>query len=106
MSEGSTRDYTKAGIFAAGAAAGIIFHLFARSKKLRSITVNALATGMKIRDDAHASLTSIKEDAEDIYAEAQQKRRAEAASDGKAKPAAKAVNDDAAAAVADAGIPA
>ncbi|MDR1726641.1 MAG: hypothetical protein LBT74_01710 [Acidobacteriota bacterium] len=77
MAEDNPKIFTKTPfIFAAGAAAGVIFHMFARSDKMRSLTVNALAKGMQIKDDAQASLASIREDAEDIYAEARQQAQA------------------------------
>lgn len=56
--------------FGCGVAATVIVGKVLKSKSVRNCTVKAVAKGLKIRDDAQHTLHEIKEEAEDIYAEA------------------------------------
>ncbi|MDR1440618.1 MAG: DUF6110 family protein [Clostridiales bacterium] len=56
--------------FAGGVAAGLILPPLVRSKAARKVAVAAVAKGLSLKDDALAAYESIKEDAQDIYAEA------------------------------------
>jgi gas vesicle protein len=56
--------------FGAGVAAAVLAYRAYKSKKLRKVLVKAVAQGIKLRDDAKHTLNSIKEDAEDLCAEA------------------------------------
>jgi TRAP-type mannitol/chloroaromatic compound transport system substrate-binding protein len=47
-----------------------------KRKKLRKALVKVVAQGIKLRDDAKHTLNSIKEDAEDLYAEAKDQNSA------------------------------
>jgi predicted small secreted protein len=58
--------------FGAGLAAAIIGYKAYKSKKVRKAVVKVLAQGMKLRDDAKFAVNSIKEEAEDICAEAKE----------------------------------
>ncbi len=52
--------------FALGAAAATVGVKFLKSKTFHNGCVKTVAKGMKIRDEAAAELTKIKEDAQDI----------------------------------------
>lgn len=54
-------------LFLGGVAVGAVAVTILGSKAARDLTVAGLAQGMKMRDDAEAALSSIKEDAEDAY---------------------------------------
>jgi hypothetical protein len=56
--------------FGLGVTAAIIGYRAYKSKKVRKTIVKAVACGMKLRDDAKYAMNTIKEDAEDIRAEA------------------------------------
>jgi hypothetical protein len=58
--------------FGLGVAAAIIGFKAYKSKKLKKAVVKAVACGMKLRDDAKFTLNSIKENAEDLCAEAKE----------------------------------
>jgi hypothetical protein len=58
--------------FGIGVAASVIGYRAYKSKKLRKAVVKAVAQGIKLRDDAKHTINSIKEDAEDICAEAKE----------------------------------
>jgi predicted nuclease with TOPRIM domain len=58
--------------FGLGLAAALIGYQACKSKKLRKAVVKAVARGMKLRDDAKFALNTIKEDAEDLCAEAKE----------------------------------
>ncbi|MDR3287829.1 MAG: DUF6110 family protein [Peptococcaceae bacterium] len=62
--------------FAVGLAAGLALPLIVNSKTTRKVAVSGVAKGLKIKEDAQAALESIKEDAQDVYAEAKQQRTA------------------------------
>lgn len=54
-------------LFLGGVAVGAAAVTILGSKAARDLAVAGLAQGMKMRDDAEAALSSIKEDAEDVY---------------------------------------
>jgi predicted small secreted protein len=58
--------------FGLGIAAAVIGYKAYKSKKLRKAVVKAVASGMKLRDDAKFTLNTIKEEAEDLHAEAKE----------------------------------
>ena len=61
--------------FALGFAAATAGVKFLKSKMFHDNCVKAVAQGMKLREDATASIAKIKEDAEDIRFEAQQQHK-------------------------------
>ena len=63
--------------FIGGAAVMAAGQKFCKSATARKIAVNTMASGMKVRDDAKAAYESIKEDAQDICAEAKAKNAGE-----------------------------
>jgi hypothetical protein len=58
--------------FGLGLAAAIIGCQACKNKKVRNAVVKAVARGMKLRDDAKFALNAIKEEAEDLRAEAKE----------------------------------
>ena len=70
MFEQFKNDKTK--YFALGVLAATAGVKFLKSKMFHDNCVKAVAQGMKLREDATASIAKIKEDAEDIRFEAQQ----------------------------------
>jgi predicted nuclease with TOPRIM domain len=58
--------------FGLGLAAAIVGYKVYKSKKIRKAVVKAVACGMKMREDAKFALNTIKEEAEDICAEAKE----------------------------------
>ncbi len=63
----------KALFFIGGVASTIVSRKAAESKVARGLCVKGLAKAMKLYDDAKAGLHSIREEAEDIYADAKNK---------------------------------
>lgn len=59
--------------FVGGVAAGLILPPLVKSKTVRKAAVAVTAKGMSLKDDAKAACESIKEDAQDVYAEARQR---------------------------------
>lgn len=59
--------------FVGGVAAGLILPPLVKSKTARKAAVSVVAKGMNLKDDAKTAYESIKEDAQDVYAEAKQK---------------------------------
>jgi predicted nuclease with TOPRIM domain len=59
--------------FGAGLAAAFIGYRAYKSEKIRKAVVKAVAYGMKLREDAKFAMNTIKEDAEDLCAEAKEK---------------------------------
>ena len=57
-------------VFAAGVAIGAGVFAFLKTKKAREIAVKGVAGSMIIKDKVMEGVINIKEDAEDIYAEA------------------------------------
>lgn len=58
--------------FAAGIAVGLAGWQFLKSKTARKACVTTMAQGMKLQKDAQVLFESMKEDAQDIYYEAEQ----------------------------------
>ncbi|MDR1363131.1 MAG: hypothetical protein LBJ35_03665 [Spirochaetaceae bacterium] len=56
--------------FGVGVAAAVIGCRAYKSKTVRNAAAKVLAHWMKLRDDAKFAVTKIKEEAEDLYAEA------------------------------------
>ena len=56
--------------FVGGAVTAVVTSKFAKSNK-------GLASGMQVKDNVEATVTSIKEDAQDVYAEAVEKSNAQ-----------------------------
>lgn len=63
--------------FAGGVITALVGNRIIKTDKARTIAVNSLATGMKIKDDVVASYETIKEDALDIVNEAKNKKDGE-----------------------------
>ena len=59
--------------FVGGAVTAVVTSKFAKSNKARELAVKGLASGMQVKDNVEATVTSIKEDAQDVYAEAVEK---------------------------------
>jgi len=64
--------------FVAGTAAGLILPPIVKSKAARKAAVTVTAKGMQLKDDARSAFETIKEDAEDVYAEAKEMNNSEA----------------------------
>lgn len=56
-------------LFLGGVAVGAVAVTILGSKAARDLAVAGIAQGMKIRDEAMATLCGIQEDAQDVYAE-------------------------------------
>lgn len=63
--------------FVGGAVTAVVTSKFAKSNKARELAVKGLASGMQVKDNVEATVTSIKEDAQDVYAEAVEKSKAQ-----------------------------
>ena len=63
--------------FVCGLAAGLILPPVLKSNAVRKAAVNVTAKGMQLKDNATSSICSIKEEAQDIYAEAKNKNMCE-----------------------------
>jgi gas vesicle protein len=59
--------------FAIGAITGLLLPPVVKSKTARRAAVAVTAKGMALKDNAVAAFESVKEDAQDVYAEAKQK---------------------------------
>ncbi len=57
-------------LVAGGAVASCVLGKVLKSKSARTTCVKALAKGLETKDNLEYSITKIKEDAEDLYAEA------------------------------------
>lgn len=57
-------------LFVAGAVAGIAGLKFVKTDKARKIAVNSIAKGMMIKDSTMEGVTNLREEAEEICAEA------------------------------------
>lgn len=62
-------------MYAIGLATGVILPLVAKKTRVRKAAVNVMAKGMEVTEDAKSKVCSIKEEAQDIYAEAKQKQQ-------------------------------
>ena len=69
----------KIALYAIGLATGVVLPLIAKKTQIRKAAVNVMAAGMSVTEDAKSTAGSIKEEAQDIYAEAKQKRSENAA---------------------------
>lgn len=56
-------------LFLGGLASGIAGVNLVKSKTARKACVNVLAKGMKLHNDAQVTLETMKEDAQDVFAE-------------------------------------
>ena len=65
--------------FAGGVAAALVGAKVAKSPKTRELCVAGMAKGMKLQQDARVTLQNMKEDAQDLCAEAKQKAAQETA---------------------------
>lgn len=74
----------KTWLFLGGVAVGAAAVTILGSKAARDLAIAGLAQGMKMRDDAEAALSSIKEEAEDAYV--QKFRTLAGDDDGKCPP--------------------
>lgn len=63
--------------FVAGAAAAVVGKKILTSPKTREICVSGLAKGMMLRQEAEEAFKNMREDAEDLCCEAQQKASSE-----------------------------
>ncbi len=63
--------------FIGGAAAALIGLKALKTKTARKLAVNALATGMKLQEDARVSYENIREDAADLCYEAKMEAAAQ-----------------------------
>ena len=63
--------------FVVGTAAGLILPPIVKSKTARKAAVSVTAKTMQLKDDAQSAFETIKEDAEDVYAEAKEKNEAD-----------------------------
>ena len=66
-------------IEAGGVAAALVGAKVAKSPKTRELCVAGMAKGMKLQQDARVTLQNMKEDAQDLCAEAKQKATQETA---------------------------
>lgn len=57
---------------------GLVAPTVLKSKCARKAAVAVTAKSMQLRDDTRSAVESIKEEAQDIYAEAKQQRQADA----------------------------
>ena len=65
--------------FVGGAAAATLVNFAAKQPAVREAAVTVLAKGIEVQQSANENIQSIKEDAEDMAAEARDQARAEAA---------------------------
>ena len=72
--------------FAGGVAAALVGAKVAKSPKTRELCVAGMAKGMKLQQDARVTLQNMKEDAQDLCAEAKQKAAQETAEEATALP--------------------
>lgn len=61
-------------LFAGGILAGLVLTPIVKSKTVRKAAVAVTAKSMSLKDDAVSAFESIKEEAQDIYAEAKYKQ--------------------------------
>lgn len=61
--------------FVGGIAAGLALKPIVTSKCVRKAAVGVVAKGMEMKDGAKSACEQIKEDAQDVYAEAKSKAR-------------------------------
>lgn len=73
MSVFSHIKYKKVWSMVGGIAIGLVAPSVLKSQTARKAAVNVVAKSMSLKDSATATCVSIKEDAQDVYAEAKQK---------------------------------
>ncbi|MCR4579782.1 MAG: hypothetical protein K5681_05490 [Treponema sp.] len=61
---------TKLGSFVIGAACGVVAYNLVKTPAFKKACANIIGKGMQLKEDAAAFAESVKEDAEDIAAEA------------------------------------
>ena len=76
--------------FAAGIAAAAIGKKILTSDTVHKATVKAVAKGLSIKDEAQATINTIKEESQDLYAEAVAEKAKKEAANFEAEQAAKA----------------
>ena len=64
--------FKKSGLFAAGVLFGTAGIKILTSKDAKKLYINCLAAGLRAKESVMTTATNIQENAEDIYAEAQQ----------------------------------
>ena len=64
----------KIAMYAIGLATGIVLPLIAKKARVHNAAVNVVAKGIAVTEEAKSAVNSIKEEAQDIYAEAKQKQ--------------------------------
>ena len=75
--------YTKLIAFAGGAVASGIIQAVAKQPKVREAVVSCVAKGMQIKADADEALQNIKDDAEDVCADARYEAKVKAATEAR-----------------------
>lgn len=63
-------NYQNIAIFAAGVIVGAVGVCLVRDKRFRHVAAKVVGKGLQLKEDAAALVESIKEDAEDLMAEA------------------------------------
>ena len=71
--------YGKLIAFAGGAVASGVVQVLSRQPKVRQAMVNCVAKGMQVKADADEALQGIKDDAEDVCADARYEAKVKAA---------------------------
>ncbi len=61
--------------FAGGVLITTVVPAILKSKAAHNVAVSAMAKSMEVKDDTQARVTSVKEEAQDIYAEAKDKNK-------------------------------
>ena len=75
--------YGKALLFAGGALASGVLQVVAKQPKVRGAVVNCVAKGMQLKADADEALQNIKDDAEDVCADARYEAKVRAATEAR-----------------------
>lgn len=75
--------YGKLIAFAGGAVATGLLQVVSKQPKVREAAVNCMAKGMQMKADADEALQNIKDDAEDVCADARYEARVKAAVDAR-----------------------
>ena len=75
--------YGKLLLFAGGALASGVVQAVAKQPKVREAMVNCVAKGMQIKADADEALQNIKDDAEDVCADARYEAKVKAATEAR-----------------------
>ena len=75
--------YWNLAAFAGGAVAAGLAQVIAKQPQMREAVVNCVAKGMQIKADADEALQNIKDDAEDVCADARYEARVKAATEAR-----------------------